>query len=160
MSDKGNLKVTLPSDREVMITREFTASCAMVFDALTNPDQVRHWYTPKGWSLDVCEIDLKVGGKWRFVLKRPEGKNVGQYGVYQEIVPGERLVNTELWEDWNAGETLVTSTLAEENGKTLFTSTILFPSQEVRDTVLKSGFDSGVSDLYDSLEQHLITQRK
>jgi uncharacterized protein YndB with AHSA1/START domain len=95
------LKVTTPSDREVVMTRVFNAPRNLVFDALTRPDLLKRWYGPVGWSLVACEIDLRVGGGWRFVTRRPDGREIGQRGVYREIVPPERLVNTESWEDWN-----------------------------------------------------------
>jgi uncharacterized protein YndB with AHSA1/START domain len=122
-----------------------------VFEALTTPALLARWYGPVDWTLDVCDIDLRVGGKWRFVVKRPDGKAIGQKGIYREIVPGERLVYSESWEDWAAGETLVTTTPTEHNGTTTFSSTILFPSKEVRDTVVKSGLKRGAAQSYDKL---------
>src|SRR5262245_55242787 len=122
MNGKPNLTITTPSVREVAMTREFDASPTLVFDALTKPEILKRWYGRVGWTMTVCDIDLKVGGKWRFVTRQPSGKEIGQFGVYQEIVPGERLVNTEAWEDWDAGETLVTTVLAEQNGKTIYTT--------------------------------------
>ena len=140
-----------------MLTRVLDAAPGLVFDALTRPELLKLWYGPSGWSFDVCEIDLKVGGRWHFVSRRPDGKKIGQLGVYREIVPGERLVNTESWEDWDAGETLVTTVLTGHDGKTTLTSTILFPSQEVRDTVLKSGLEHGAKETYDKLAAVLAT---
>ncbi|MGH9383239.1 MAG: SRPBCC family protein [Vicinamibacterales bacterium] len=151
------LKITTPTDREAVLTRVFDAPAALVFDALTNPELIRQWSVPPGWSLVVCDVDLRVDGKWRFVSTKPDGRTVGQYGVYREIVPGERLVQTELWEDWDAGETLVTTVLSEQRGQTTFTSTIRFPSQEVRDTVLKHGLTSGAAGLYDRLAELLMS---
>ncbi|HXD32884.1 MAG TPA: SRPBCC family protein [Pyrinomonadaceae bacterium] len=155
MDVNSTLKISTPSDREVVLTRTFSASRSLVFDALTKPELLRRWYGPTGWTLDVCDIDLKVGGAWRFVVKRPDGKAIGQKGLYQEIVPSERIVNTESWEDWDAGECLVTTVLREEDGMTKFSSTILFPSQEVRDTVVKSGLEHGAAEGYAKLEQLL-----
>jgi uncharacterized protein YndB with AHSA1/START domain len=155
MSDKGNLTITTPSDREVTVTRVFSAPGALVFDALTKPELLRRWYGPTGWSLLRCEIDLRVGGKWHFVSRHPNGNEIGQLGVYQEIAPGEKLVNTENWEDWDAGETLVTTVLSEQNGVTTLTSTMLFPSESVRDTVLKGGLEHGTKECYDKLEEVL-----
>src|SRR5215813_7984905 len=132
--------------------RVFDAPRSLVFDALTKPELLKRWYGPTGWSLVVCEVDLRVGGKWRFVSSLPDGKMIGQRGVYREIMPPERLMNTEAWEDWDAGETLVTTILVEQDGKTTYTSTILFPSQEVRDTVVKSGLEHGAAELYDKLD--------
>src|SRR5262249_7508898 len=139
MTTAGTLSVTLPTDREVLLTRTFEAPRALVFDAWTRPELLRRWYGPSGWSLAVCEVDLKVGGAWHYVLRRPDGRTVGQRGVYSEIVPGERLVNTETWDDWDAGETLVTTEFVEQQGRTLLTSRILFPSKDVRDTVVQNG---------------------
>ena len=149
--------ITTPSDREVMLTRVFDAPGALVFDALTKPELLRRWYGPSGWSLEVCDIDLRVGGAWRFVVRRPDGKAFGQLGVYREIVRGARLVNTESWEDWDPGETLVTTVLTEKAGKTTLTSTMLFPSQEVRDVVVKGGLQSGATQSYEKLAEVLAS---
>jgi uncharacterized protein YndB with AHSA1/START domain len=150
------VKIETPTDREVVLTRVFDAPAGIVFDALTRPDLLRRWYGPVGWSLTLCEIDLRVGGQWHFVLNKPDGKLVGQLGVYREIVPGKRIVNTERWEDWDPGETLVTTVLEESDGKTTFTNTMLFPSQEVRDIVLKSGL-THAEELYARLDEVLAT---
>ena len=155
MDINSSLKISTPSDREVVLTRTFSAPRKLVFDALTKPELLRRWYGPTGWTLDVCDIDLKVGGAWRFVVKRPDGKAIGQKGLYREIVPSERIVNTESWEDWDAGECLVTTVLREEDGMTNFSSTILFPSQEVRDTVVKAGLEHGAAEGYAKLAQLL-----
>jgi uncharacterized protein YndB with AHSA1/START domain len=157
MNTTETLRITTPTDREVVLMRVFDAPRQLVFDALTRPELIRRWYGPSGWSLEVCEIDLKVGGRWHFVVRRPDGKAFGQLGVYREIVPAERLVNTESWEDWDPGETLVTTVLVERGGKTTFTSTMLFPSQEVRDTVLKGGLERGANESYDKLAEVLAS---
>jgi uncharacterized protein YndB with AHSA1/START domain len=151
------LTITTPTDREVELTRDFDAPASLVFDALTQPEWLRRWYGPTGWTLVVCEIDLKVGGAWHFVVRRPDGKEIGQLGVYREIVKPRRIVNTESWEDWDAGETLVTTVLTEQEGKTKFQATILFPSQEVRDTVVKAGLEHGAKESYDKLADVLKT---
>lgn len=151
------VRVTTRGEREVVITRNFDASCGLVFDALTRPELLKRWYGPDGWTLSICEIDLRIGGKWHFVSERPDGKRIGQLGVYQEIDEPKRIVNTESWEDWDAGETLVTTELKDENGNTLYTSVILFPSEEVRDAVLKSGLADGVEASYDKLERVLTS---
>ena len=148
-------KVTPQGDSEVLIERTFNASRVLVFDAMTKPELLRRWYGPDGWEMIVCDIDLQVGGKWRFVTKRPDGKEIGQLGVYREIERPARLVNTEAWEDWDAGETLVSATFEEADGKTNFKTIILFPSREVRDAVLKSGLDHGVDASYNKLERML-----
>jgi uncharacterized protein YndB with AHSA1/START domain len=153
----ARLEISTPSEREVLLTRVFAAPREMVFKALSQPELLKRWCGPSGWTMAVCEVDFTVGGKWRFLMRRPDGKEFGQFGVYQEIVPNEKIVNTELWDDWDAGETLVTTILTEADGKTTFTSTILFPSEEVRDVVLKGGLEHGAGESYDKLEELLTT---
>ena len=155
MSDSGNLTIATPSDREVVVSRVFKAPRALVFDALTKPALLRRWYGPTGWELLRCEIDLRVGGRWHFISRHPNGRQIGQLGVYREIVSDERIVNTENWEDWDAGETLVTTALTEVDGVTTLTSTMLFPSESVREIVLKGGLEHGTKECYDKLEEVL-----
>src|SRR5215831_18353622 len=95
MKNTGTLKVTTPTDREIVMTRVFDAPRHMVFEALTKPELLKRWFGPRGWTLPVCEIDLRVGGAWRFVLHGPDGRDIGMRGVYKEIVPPERLVHSE-----------------------------------------------------------------
>jgi uncharacterized protein YndB with AHSA1/START domain len=140
-----------------VLTRVFDAPRDLVFEAFTRPELLKRWYLPPGWSFETCEIDLRPGGRWRYVTRKPDGKPVGQKGVYQEVVPGLRIVNTESWEDWDAGETLVTTVFAEQDGRTVFTSTILFPSREVRDTLLESGMADEAGTVYDQLARLLAT---
>jgi len=154
---EGKLTVTTPTEREVVLTRVFDAQPALVFDALTKPDLIKLWYGPAGWSLDICEVDLKVGGKWRFVSRNPTGKQIGQFGVYHEIERPSLIANSESWEDWDAGETFVTNLLFGLHGQTKLTSTILFPSQEVRDIVLKNGLEHGVEAGYNKLADVLAS---
>jgi uncharacterized protein YndB with AHSA1/START domain len=158
MKNTATLEVTTPTEREVVMTRVFDAPRHLVFDALTKPELLERWYGPRGWSLVVCEIDLRVGGAWRFVTRRPDGKEIGQRGVYREIVPPQRLVNTESWEDWNPGEVLATAVLVEEGGKTTLTNTLLFPSQEVRDMLVKSGMTNGAAETYEKLAEYLASR--
>jgi uncharacterized protein YndB with AHSA1/START domain len=155
MSSKPETTISMPSEREVMLTRQFEAPRALVFRALTEPDLLLRWYGQSGWQLVVCEVDLQVGGEFHFVSQRPNGKRVGQRGVYREIVAPERLVHTEWWEDWNPGECLVTVELAERARRTVLTSTTLFPSREVRDTILESGLKRSVDELYGRLSELL-----
>src|SRR5260370_26293698 len=110
MKNTGTLQVTTPSEREVVMTRVFDAPRRLVFDALTKPELFKRWFGPRGWSLAVCEIDLKVGGAWRSVLRGPGGKELGMRGVYQEIGPPERFVRTESFDD-SPGEALDTPVL-------------------------------------------------
>ena len=151
MTENITVTITTPSDREAVVTREFTAPASLVFDALTRPDLIKRWYGPPG-SIDVCESDARPGGTWRFVSK-VRGRQIGQFGVYNEVDAPRRFVRTERWEDWDPGETLVTTELVEQNGRTTMTQSILFPSQEVRDVVMKGGLTpKGTSEFYERLD--------
>lgn len=145
----------MPTEREIVMTRLFDAPRRLVFEAMTRPDLLERWCGPADWSLVVHELDLRVGGRFHFVWHRPTGKDVGQRGVYTEIVAPERLVHTEWWDDWNPGELLVTVTLHEQDGRTTFTSTLRFPSQEVRDMLVKAGMTRDSSATYDRLAELL-----
>jgi uncharacterized protein YndB with AHSA1/START domain len=154
MKNTGTLKVSLPTEREVVMTRVFDAPRRLVFDAVTKPELLRRWFGPRGWSLVVCEADLKVGGAWRWVLRGPDGRDMGMRGVYKEITPPERLVSTESFDDY-PGESLNTLILSEEDGKTTFTITVRYASQEIRDAVIKSGMEHGAAECYDKLAEML-----
>jgi len=156
MKNTGTLEVTMPTEREIVLTRVFDAPRSLVFDAMTRPELLRRWFGPRGWSLVVCEVDLKVGGAWRFVLRGPDGTEMGMRGVYREIVPPERSVHTESFDDF-PGESLVTTTLVEQGGKTRLTGTVLYPSQEIRDMVIKSGMEHGAAETYDKLAEYLAS---
>ncbi len=151
MSDARTVDITTPTPREVVVTRVFHAPRQLVFDACTTPGLLKRWMAAPGRVLEVCEIDLRVGGAYHFVWRGPGKRDVGMLGVYREIVPPERLVRTEAWEDWDAGEVLDTTVLTEHNGGTRLTSTMLFPSQEVRDAVLKAGLEHNAEDNYAKL---------
>jgi uncharacterized protein YndB with AHSA1/START domain len=157
MSDGGTLQVTTPSEREIAMTRVFDAPRNLVFDAWTKPELLKRWLGVRhGWSLAVCEIDLKVGGTYRFVWHGPDGAEMGMGGVYREIVPPERLVCTERFDDpWYPGEALDTMDLVEYAGKTTLTTTVLYESQEARDAVLRSPMADGVAESYDNLAELL-----
>ncbi|MCU1304101.1 MAG: Activator of Hsp90 ATPase 1 family protein [Candidatus Sulfotelmatobacter sp.] len=157
MKNTGTLKVTTPSPREIVLTRVFDAPRTMVYDALTQPDLLKRWFGPRGWSLVVCEIDLRVGGKWRFVLQGPGGKKMGMYGVYRELLRPERTVHTESFDDY-PGESIVTGVLVEQAGKTTLTGTVLYQSQEIRDAVIKSGMEHGAAETYDKLAELLTSK--
>ena len=142
------LQVTKSGDREVVIARIFDAPRALVFDAFTKPDLVKRWLLgPPGWSMPVCEIDLKVGGRFRYVWRNEaRGKDMGVGGAYREIVPPERIVHTELFdEDWTGGETLVTTIFTEEGGKTTVTMTVRYSSAEAREAALGTGMTRGMA---------------
>ncbi len=157
MKNTGTLKVTTPSLREIVLTRVFDAPRTMVYDALTQPDLLRRWFGPRGWSLVVCDVDLRVGGKWRFVLQGPGGKKMGMYGVYRELLRPERTVHTESFDDY-PGESIVTGVLVEQAGKTTLTGTVLYQSQEIRAAVIKSGMEHGAAETYDKLAELLTSK--
>ena len=152
MKNTGTLKVTTPTEREIVLTRVFDAPRSLVFDAFTKPELLKRWFGPRGWSLVVCEIDLRVGGSWRFVLRGPDGKDMGMRGVYREIMAPDRSVHTESFDDF-PGESLVTTVLVEDRGRTTLTATIRYPSQEIRDAVIKSGMEHGAAESYDKLAE-------
>jgi uncharacterized protein YndB with AHSA1/START domain len=124
-----------------------------VFEAMTRPEHVRNWWgiLDERYSVPVCEIDLRPGGRWRFVGRGPQG-DVEFYGVYREIAPPERLVFTEIYAPFPDGESVVTSVLTEEGDKTRLTATCLYPSKDVRDTVMSSGMEKGAALSYDRLD--------
>ena len=138
------------------MTRVFDAPRGLVFDAFTRPELLKRWFGPRGWSLVVCEVDLRVGGGFRFVLRGPDGRDMGMRGVYREIVPAERSVHMESFDDF-PGESQVTAVLVEEGGKTTLTVTVLYPSQEVRDAVVQSGMEHGAAESYDKLAELLAS---
>jgi len=156
MKNTGTLKVTTPTDREIVLTRVFDAPRDLVFDAFSNPELLKRWFGPRGWSMPVCEVDLKVGGGFRFVLRGPDGKDMGVRGVYQEITPPARSVHMESFDDY-PGESQVTAVFVEEEGKTTLTATVRYPSKEVRDIVLKSGMEHGAAESYDKLAELLAS---
>ena len=155
VANSETFRMTTPSDREIRLTRLFDAPRALVFDAMHTPEHVKQWWgcLAEGYSVPVCEIDLRPGGAWRFVNRLPNGKEVAFHGVYREIVRPERVVNTEIFEEYPDVESVVTTILAEEQGKTRLTVTAAYPSVEVRDMVLKSGMDRGAALSYDRLEE-------
>ena len=154
MLNTGTLEVTTPSPREVVLTRVFDAPRHLVYEALTRPELVKRWFGPHGWSLVVCEIDLRVGGTWRYVLEGPDGRSMGMGGEYHEIVPGERTVHTESFDDY-PGDSVVTVVLTEHEGRTTLTGTVRYESQEVRDAVIASGMEHGAAETYDRLAELL-----
>ncbi|HEY4259156.1 MAG TPA: SRPBCC family protein [Schlesneria sp.] len=150
MKNTGTLKITTPNDNEIVMTRVFNAPQKLVFDAFTKPELMKRWFGPHGWSLDVCEIDLKVGGGFRFVLVGPDGVRMGMRGVYREINAPNGSVHTESFDDY-PGESTVTSVFTEAEGKTTLTATVSYPSKEIRDLVIQSGMEHGAAESYDKL---------
>jgi uncharacterized protein YndB with AHSA1/START domain len=145
--------VSTPSDREIRLTRVFDAPPALVFEAMTKPEHVRRWWgrLGQGYSVPVCEIDLRVGGAWRFVNRHPQGE-AAFHGVYREIAPPDRLVFTEIFEEYPDVETVVSTIFSKEDGKTRLTATVAYPSTEVRDIVMQTGMAQGAGISYDRLE--------
>jgi uncharacterized protein YndB with AHSA1/START domain len=153
----GATTYTTPSEREVAMTRVLDAPRTLVFEAWTNPEHLPNWMLgPSGWSMPVCEIDLRPGGEWHFVWRRSDGTEMDMRGYYREVIPPERLVSTECWGgDWP--ETLNTLVLTEEDGRTTMTHTILYPSREARDAALETGMKHGASMSFDRLAAYLGT---
>ncbi len=159
MNNVGALKVMARGEREIVMTRVFDAPGDLLFDALTKPELVRRWLLgPPGWTMPVCEIDLKVGGAYRYLWRNESGTEMGVRGLFREIRPPERLVHTERFDEaWYPGEAVLTTALVEQSGKTTLTVTILYESREARDAVLKSPMESGVAASYDRLAEMLAT---
>ncbi len=151
----GETTFTTPSDREIVITRVVDAPRGLVFDAMTNPEHVPHWFGLRSFTLPVCEIDLRPGGAWRYVMRSADGTDMGMSGVYQEVLPPDRLGSTESFDDY-PGESLNTVVLTEKDGKTTITVTVLYESKEIRDAVVASGMQDGAAETYDRLAEYLM----
>jgi uncharacterized protein YndB with AHSA1/START domain len=155
MKRSETFTITAYGDREIVVTRVFDAPRQMVFDAYTKPEMVKRWLLgPDGWSMPVCEIDLRAGGKYRYVWRQDSsGKEMGMGGVYREVVAPERFVATEIFDEaWYPGEAVDTIVFTEQAGKTTMTQTILYGSRETRDAVLKSPMQKGMAMSYDRME--------
>jgi len=157
MKSSGALKVSAQSDRDIVMTRVFDAPRSLVFDAYTKPELLKRWLGVfGGYSMPVCEVDLRVGGTYRFVWRGPDGAEMGVRGLYREVVRPERLVHTEKFDEaWYPGESLITTVLVEQGGKTTLTVTMRYESREARDAVLKSPMEGGVAQSYDKLAELL-----
>lgn len=154
ITENITVTITTPSDRETVVTREFDAPAALVFEAVTKAELIKRWYGHAG-SLDSCESDPRVGGSWRFAFTA-NGTPMAKYGVYTEMDPPRRFVRTEKYEGWDAYEALMTVELVERKGKTTMTQRFLFPSQELRDQVMKMGLTpQGMSAFYARLDELL-----
>jgi len=157
VTKSGETTFTTPSDREIVMTRVVNAPRRLVWDAWTKPEHLPHWMLgPAGWTMPVCEIDLRPGGTWHFLWRKSDGSELEMRGAYKEIAPPDRLVSTESWGgDWP--ETLNTLILTEKDGKTTISQTVLYPSKEARDAATKTGMKDGVSESYDRLAEYLGT---
>ena len=152
------LTVTTPSDREIVMTRVFDAPKSRVYEGLTSPELLRQWLPVRGLQLDTVISDNRVGGRYRFEGNLPNGHRLGWGGEQREIVPNERIVQTEAFDGY-PGEALNTTTLEERDGKTTMTATLVYPSKEIRDAVLATGMPAGAGEAYDQLQQ-LIANRE
>lgn len=148
----GRARVTLPTDEQILITREVDAQRSLVWKAWTTPDLVRRWWSGHRGAMTVADSDLRVGGAWRYVMIARDGHEVAFHGEYLEIVPGERIVSTEVYEAMPAGEAVVTSGFTDVDGRTLLTLLLRSPTRDARDAVLASGMEGGVQEQMDLLE--------
>jgi len=155
MKNKHTLDIAAQGERELVMTRTFDAPRDLVFDAMTKPELLRRWlFGPTGWTMTVCEVDLRVGGKYRYEWRKDDGTEMGMGGVYREIVRPSRIATTELFDqDWTGGEASSIAVLEEKSGTTTLTTTMLYASRESRDAVLKSGMERGVAAGYDRLDE-------
>ena len=155
----GTATVTLPTDEQILITREFDAPRRLVFQAFTTPELVKRWWNADRGEVTICEIDLQPGGRWRYVMVTPDGLEVGFHGEYREIVTNERIVSTETFEGMpegvtdEEGTTVNTATFTEQDGRTTLTILVQAPSKETRDAIIDSGMEAGMQDALDLLEQ-------
>jgi uncharacterized protein YndB with AHSA1/START domain len=160
MATSGTATVTLPTDDQIMVTREFDAPKHLVFKAFTAPELVKQWWHANRGEMTLAEIDLRVGGKWRYVSVTPDGFEVAFHGEYREIVPNERIVSTEAFEgipDPDGNATVNTASFTEVDGRTTLTILIEAPSKEVRDAMIESGMEAGMQDALALLEQVAIS---
>jgi uncharacterized protein YndB with AHSA1/START domain len=155
-ANSGTFHVSTPSENDIRLTRVFDAPRALVFEALTRPEHIRLWWGAlgDGYSVPVCEVDLRPGGKWRFVNRHPQG-DAEFFGEYREITPPSRLVYTEFFAPFPESGSVVVAELTEESGKTRMTVTATYPSTEVRDMVLQTGMERGAALSYDRMEELL-----
>ena len=157
MTKTAPLTVSTPTDRDAVITRVVDAPRGMVFDAHTKPELVQRWLLgPPGWTMPVCEIDLRVGGRYRYEWRSADGQSMGMGGTFKEVVRPIRIVATQVFDqDWTGGETIVSTDIVETNGKSTITTTVRFASREARDAALQTGMTTGMEAGYERLEQLL-----
>jgi uncharacterized protein YndB with AHSA1/START domain len=164
VTSSGAATLTLPTEEQILITREFDAPKHLVYKAWTTPELVERWWHANRGEVTLVEIDLRVGGKWRYVMVAEGGFEVGFHGEYREIVPNERIVSTEVYEGMPQGDgpeqgTLNTVTFTEEGGRTTVTILVEAPSKEIRDAIIDSGMEAGLQDALDLVEQVAISLR-
>jgi uncharacterized protein YndB with AHSA1/START domain len=163
MASSGSAVVTLPTDTQILITRDFAAPKHLVYEAWTTPELVKRWWSGERGEVMSAEIDLRVGGRWRYVMVANEGFEVAFHGEFREIVPNERIVNTEVFEgapaphDADEDPPLCTMTFTEVDGRTTLTQLTECWSREVRDLIIESGMEGGMQEAMDRLEQVAIS---
>jgi uncharacterized protein YndB with AHSA1/START domain len=156
MTSSGTAVLTLPTETQILITREFNARKDLIYRAWTTPDLIKRWWHAKRGKVTVADVDLRVGGAWRWVMVTDDGFEVAFHGEYREIVPNERIVYTEVYEGVPGGDdapVVIIMTLHETQGRTTLTQLTQTPSQEVRDAIIESGMEPGMQDAMDLLEQ-------
>jgi uncharacterized protein YndB with AHSA1/START domain len=165
VTSSGTATVSLPTDEQILISREFDAPRHLVYTAWTTPELVKRWWSANRGEVTLAEIDLRVGGRWRYVMVTTDGGlEVGFHGEYREIVPNEQIVSTEVYEGVPQGEgpeqgTLNTATFTEADGRTTLTILVEAPSKEIRDATIDSGMEAGMQDALDLLEQVAVSLR-
>ena len=159
VASSGTATVTLPADDQILITREFDAPRELVFKAWTTPELVKRWWSGQRGGVTSAEIDLRVGGMWRYVMEASAGFEVAFHGEYREIVPNERIVTTEVFEGMPDAQAVDTITFAEVDGRTTLTMLVQHTSKEDRDGHINSGMEGGMQESMDALEQVAISLR-
>ena len=159
ITSSGKAVVTLPTDTQILITRTFEAPRHLVYKAYTTPELIKRWWGGDHGVVTDAEVDLRVGGRWRYVLTANEGFEVAFHGEFREIVPNERIVSTETFEGMPEGEALSTVTLDEEKGRTTLKNLSEYPSRDIRDAVINSGMEGGMQESMDHLEQVALSLR-
>ena len=157
VANRGTATVTLPSDTEILITREFNAPKHLVYEAWTKPEHIKRWWAGLRGETTLVEVDLRVGGMWRYVMVANEGFEVAFHGEYREIVPNERIVSTEVYEGFPDGEALNTLTFEEVDGRTTLSILVEHSCKEHRDAHIESGMEGGMQEAMDALEQIAIS---
>jgi uncharacterized protein YndB with AHSA1/START domain len=150
---KGKAVVTLPSDTQILITREFDAPRHLVYKAWTTPELIKRWWNAKRGQVTIAEVDLRVGGKWRWVMIVNGDMEVAFHGVYRELVPNERIVSTEVFEGFPDGEAVNTMTLTESKGRTTMRVLVQHEVKAHRDAHIESGMEAGMQDAFDLMEE-------
>lgn len=153
MTTKRKAVVTLPADTQILITREFDAPKDLVYKAYTTPELIKRWWSGDRGEVTSAEVDLRVGGSWRYVMTANEGFEVGFHGTFREIVPNERIVCTEVFEGMPDAEAVDTATLTEAAGRTTLTILVQHQNQANRDAHINSGMEGGMNEAFDHLEQ-------